>query len=152
VPWSALLEAPDKFLEPCYLPAGVRLTEISKMKSETLNACLRHWLERVENGDTAFHFKAVEDVHLRAGKSLKKRPAPTSDDESSKADHSASHLGSHTSGVDGGDDDDDDEDSPKSVVNPVQEGTGKGKNKALLPSWYTYFIAGSSWLNCNMHF
>jgi hypothetical protein len=83
VPWTAVLQAPAKFLEPCYLPAGVKLTEISKMKAESLNACIHHWSERVTNGDIAFRFKHVDPSHQLAVKSNKKRPAPPSDDESS---------------------------------------------------------------------
>jgi len=158
VPWKALAETPDKFLELCYLPVGVHLTDISKMKAQTLTSCLLHWSDRVQNGDIAFRFKAVEESHLRVPKSKKKRSAPASEDEadqSSKGDHPSTstqqkthpHLASEEEGeessggdhpstqvgasrsVDGDDSDDADED------------TGKGKGKHVPLSWYDYIIA-----------
>jgi hypothetical protein len=134
VPWTALLETPEKFLEPCYLPAGVKLTEISKMKAKTLQACLNHWLECVENGDIAFRFRAVDESHQRAAKSTKKRPAPATDDEpnrTTKGGPSRAEHGSQMS-VDGHDSDDD-QDHHHVDVTPLEE-QGKGKTKALNPS------------------
>lgn len=137
MPWKSLVETPDKFLELCYLPAGVQLTDISKMKAKSLNACLLHWSERVQNGDIAFRFKAVEESHLRVPKSKKKRPSPASEEEaeqSSKGDHPSTQLGS-TRSVDGGKSDDNEQD------------TGKGKGKHIPPSWYEYIISQLPQLN-----
>lgn len=126
MPWKALVETPDKFLELCYLPAGVQLTDISKMKAKTLNACLLHWSDRVQNGDIAFRFKAVEESHLRVPKSKRKRPAPASEDEAEHGnlgDHPSTKSGP-TESVDASGSHDDDEE------------TGKGKEKQVPPSWY----------------
>jgi hypothetical protein len=134
VPWTALFQTPDKFLDAHYLPAGVQLTEISKMKAKTLNACLLHWSERVQNGEIAFRFKAVEDSHLRVPTSKKKCPAPASEDEgepSSKGDLFGRQINSTTS-VDGGDIDN--QEHAQSDVETVKEETGKGKGTHLPPS------------------
>jgi hypothetical protein len=147
VPWTALFQTPDKFLESCYLPAGVQLTEISKMKAQTLNACLLHWSERVENGEIAFRFKAVEDSHLRVPKSKKKRPAPVSEDEaeqSSKGDLLSMQLGSTRSGDSG---DSNDQEDAWSDAKSVQEETGKGKGTQLPPSRYEQVIVQVLQLN-----
>ena len=65
VPWTVVCNAPDKFLDQIYLPAGVELKEISKMKSEALQACYAHWYTRQENGERAFLFKSVDPADLR---------------------------------------------------------------------------------------
>jgi hypothetical protein len=66
IPWSLLQEDPDKFFDAKYLPAGVLLGEISKMKSGALQSCLKHWHRRQENGDCPFRFKYVHDTDYRA--------------------------------------------------------------------------------------
>ena len=126
MPWLALLRNPDKFLEPRYLPHGVQLTEISKMKAASLQACLRHWSKRVENGHIAFRFKAVEDSHKRDAKTKKKRPEPPTDDE----DDNDTKSGGGTDAVDG------DPESSTDAVNAAQEVTGAGKTKAVPRLWY----------------
>lgn len=80
VPWAALSKSPDSFIEPKYLPDGVELQEISKMKGGPLNRCIQHWLERAETGDIPLRFKAVHDSHRRDGKGKKKRKQPARDD------------------------------------------------------------------------
>ena len=59
VPWTHIRNEPEKFFDAKYLPAGVILVEISKMKSEALQACIRHWYKRQEAGEHAFEFKFV---------------------------------------------------------------------------------------------
>lgn len=66
IPWSLLQEDPNKFFDAEYLPAGVLLGEISKMKSGALQSCLKHWHRRQENGDCPFRFKHVHDTDYRA--------------------------------------------------------------------------------------
>jgi hypothetical protein len=127
-----LQKSPNKFLEPGYLPDGVLLTEISKMKAGSLNACVLHWATRVEEGQIAFRFKAVEDCHMR-GVAAKKKRAPSSDDEHDKRSHRESH-GTHSE-----DGHDSDEGSRHSVVHPVKDATGKGKAKAAGQLWYVGF-------------
>jgi hypothetical protein len=99
------------------------------MKAKTLNACLLHWSNRVQNGDIAFRFKAVEESHVRVPKSKKKRPAPDSEDEGEQG-----NLGDLTGSVDGSHSHDDDEE------------TGKGKEKHVPPSWYACIISEMSHL------
>jgi hypothetical protein len=137
VPWSALDESPEKFLDPCFLPADVQLKEISKMRAATLNACVSHWAKRVENGKIAFRFKAVEDSHRREEQSRKKRPQPVSDDE--QEDEAISTGGkNHQGSVEGKNETDGEDDDP------VEEKAGKGKAKALGRMWYDCISAGSS--------
>jgi hypothetical protein len=123
-----LWQSPNKFLEACYLPDGVVLREISKMKGGSLNACVLHWATWVEKGQIAFRFKAVEDCHMREVTAKKKR-APSHDEEPDKSNDGEAHR---TGSEDGHDSD---EDSTHSVVHPVKEVTGKGKAKAAGQLW-----------------
>ena len=59
VPWTHIRDDPDKFFDAKYLPDGVILVEISKMKSEALQSCIRHWYKRQEAGECPFEFKFV---------------------------------------------------------------------------------------------
>ena len=104
------------------------------MQAATLNACVSHWVKRVETGKIAFQFKAVEDAHRRHEKPGKKRRRPLSDDEeeddakrSSDKDHQDSVEVKN--GTDGDDND------------PVEEQAGKGKAKAMPRLWYDHIIA-----------
>jgi hypothetical protein len=95
VPWAALSKSPDDFFEPMYLPEGVELEEVSKMKAGALNGCVRHWLKRAKQGDIAFQFKAVQDSHRREGKrkgkgkgKAKKSAGSDEDEEEDDGKHS----------------------------------------------------------------
>jgi len=59
VPWTHIRDDPDKFFDAKYLPDGMVLGEISKMKSEALQSCIRHWYKRQEAGECPFEFKYV---------------------------------------------------------------------------------------------
>jgi hypothetical protein len=59
VPWTHIRDDPDKFFDAKYLPDGMVLVEISKMKSEALQSCIRHWYKRQEAGQRPFEFKYV---------------------------------------------------------------------------------------------
>lgn len=135
VPWSALEESPDRFLEPGCIPADIQLKEISKMKAATLNACISHWMTRVEKGKIAFRFKAVEDAHRREQKPRKKRRQPLSDDE--EEDEVMSMMGK--SHQDSAEDKNNGEEDDR-----VMEEAGKGKARAIPIMWYDYIIAQSS--------
>ena len=155
VPWSALQQDPEKFLEPRYLPDGVQLQEVSKMKAASLNACVSHWLERVESGQRAFRFKAVDDAHRRDGKAKKKRRNPSSDDEneaggSRRQGQTAKRKRQEPPSEDEGEDDaksrkrtdgsESDQDSSADVGKAVPKVTGKGKDKAAIQIWYDFDI------------
>jgi hypothetical protein len=131
-----MLKSPNKFLEPCYLPEGVLLTEISKMKGGPLNACIRHWSGRVHKGEIAFRFKAVEDSHLREVNATKKRHAPHD-----KAKAKSSHREKLADSQDGDQMSADESDQESADENEV---TGKGKAKAVVELWYGGFTYGSS--------
>jgi hypothetical protein len=151
VPWTALAQNPAKFLDPCHLPDGVQLNEISKMKADTLMACVSHWSERVEDGDIAFRFKAVEPSHLKPGKSKKKCSTPPHDDEgqkSSKGYSSGSPPPSQVSLKAG----DDDKEGSESDGETVPKKSGKGKTKELPLLWYDCFISCFSRHNHDMEF
>jgi hypothetical protein len=63
---------PEKFFDAVYLPSGVRLVEISKMKSDALQACYSHWYKSQEQGDEVFAFKHIDPSDLRtSGKKRK---------------------------------------------------------------------------------
>lgn len=130
----------DMFLEPQYLPSSLKLLEISKMKTEELHACLRHWSERTENGKVAFRFKTVKEGDLRGSSSKKRRPAPPSDEEDGDQDKDADLQGSplkkkrpaSRSDVEHGEDQLDQDDASEAA----EVTTGKGKAKAMLVMWY----------------
>jgi hypothetical protein len=114
------------------------------MKAASLDACLRHWSKRVENGHIAFRFKAVEDSHKQDAKTKKKRPEPPTDDEDDNAKTKKKRLESPTDDEDDNDTKsgaatdpvDGDPESSEDAVNPVQEATGAGKAKAVPRLWY----------------
>ena len=84
VPWTIVCNDPDKFFDDIYLPAGVELKEISKMKSEALQACYAHWYTRQENGECAFLFKSVDPADIRVPRRKRKQKGAKgsdSDDE-----------------------------------------------------------------------
>jgi hypothetical protein len=84
VPWTVVCNEADKFFDAIYLPAGVELKEISKMKSDTLQACYAHWYTRQENGERAFLFKYVEPGAIRVPRRKRKQKVARrsdSDDE-----------------------------------------------------------------------
>lgn len=65
MPWTLISNTPDKFFDPDYLPSGVQLVEISKMKSEALQSCYSFWHARQKAGDDAFLFKHVHSSDFR---------------------------------------------------------------------------------------
>jgi hypothetical protein len=77
-----------------YLPAGVELKEISKMKSDALQSCYAHWYTRQENGERAFLFTSVDPAHKRiAGQKRKEKvdDSGNSDAEEDASDPQISH-------------------------------------------------------------
>lgn len=82
VPWKLIAEDPDKFFDDDYLPDGVRLIEISKMRGDDLQACYRHWSSSQNKGEDAFLFKHVHQTDLRTDHAnKKKRHAADHDDD-----------------------------------------------------------------------
>jgi hypothetical protein len=73
VPWTVICNDPDKFFDKKYLPAGVALKEISKMKADALQSCYGHWYTRQERGACAFRFKRVDPGDIRV-KDRKRKP------------------------------------------------------------------------------
>jgi hypothetical protein len=69
VPWLLVTNDPDKFFD-----------DISKMKSEALQACYLHWYTRQMNGERAFRFKHVDPADKRVHQKIRKQTA-LSDDE-----------------------------------------------------------------------
>jgi len=155
VPWSSISLNQDLFLEHRFLPSSVKLIEISKMKTEELHACVRHWYDRTANGKVAFRFKTVRDADLRVSSSKKRRPAPPSDDEHGDEDEPGDEDERGDEDEHGNEDELDEDDpvgpgarslSPQddkcneevtlmaskfAEVNP-----GKGKSKAIPVLWY----------------
>ena len=88
VPWAAITNHPDKFLDTQYLPDDTTITEISRMRSAPLLLCYRRWFKAQKKGDVAFRFKSVlpedrrDDAKKRSGgKGSKKRGLDVSEDE-----------------------------------------------------------------------
>ena len=80
VPWTHIRDDPEKFFDSKYLPDGVILVEVSKMKSEALQSCIWHWYKRQEAGECPFEFKFVlpSDSRPRQSRAAK---ADDSDEE-----------------------------------------------------------------------
>jgi hypothetical protein len=81
VPWNLIANDPDKFIDPVYLPIGVRLLEISKMKSEALHSCYSYWYKRQDRGEQAFLFKHVHFSDLRTPRNKRKRDVEGDNEE-----------------------------------------------------------------------
>lgn len=90
VPWNVVCNEAATFFDGMYLPAGVELKEISKMKSDALQACYAHWYTRQENGERAFLFKSVDPGDIRVPRRKRKPKAAKSidsdDDELSQTE------------------------------------------------------------------
>jgi hypothetical protein len=86
VPWLLIASDPGKFLDPIYLPPGVELREISKMKSDQLQACYAHWYKRQEHGDPSFIFKHVDPSDVRTPGRKRKQKAHNHDDSGDEED------------------------------------------------------------------
>jgi hypothetical protein len=89
VPWKLIAEDPDKFFDNEYLPDGVQLIEISKMKADTLQACYRHWCKSQDIGEDAFVFKHVHEPDVRADVGKKKCRAADDDDDEEDNGHAS---------------------------------------------------------------
>jgi hypothetical protein len=76
---------PDKFFDDDYLPLGVNLVEISKMKSEALQSCYSFWHARQKAGDDAFMFKHVDPSDFRIPS--KKRKSTHDHEEEGSGQH-----------------------------------------------------------------
>jgi hypothetical protein len=85
VPWTVVCNEADKFFDAIYLPAGVELKEISKMKSDTLQACYAHWYMRQENGERAFLFKYVDPADIQVPRKKRKQKAAKCNDSDDEA-------------------------------------------------------------------
>ena len=57
IPWARLQECPDEFIDPIYLPEGVRLTQFHHIRLDDANAILQYWTTRHAAGVTPFRFK-----------------------------------------------------------------------------------------------
>jgi hypothetical protein len=84
VPWAAITNNPDKFLDTKYLPDDTSIIEISRMRSAPLVLCYKRWIKAQKKGELAFKFKHVfpEDRRDDSRKrSQRKRELNVSEDE-----------------------------------------------------------------------
>jgi hypothetical protein len=91
VPWTLVCKDPNNFFNKKYLPAGVELQEISKMKSDALQSCYGHWYTRQERGARPFWFKHVDpgDVRINGKKRKPKAASGDSDQEGDEPEEAA---------------------------------------------------------------
>jgi hypothetical protein len=76
IPWASITKDPNYFFDSQYLPDGLKLVEISKMRGEHLHSCLQRWRKIQEKGEQAFCFKQVASGHEReVGKKRKRSEA-----------------------------------------------------------------------------
>jgi hypothetical protein len=95
VPWTLIVNDPDRFFDALYLPSGVNLVEISKMKSDALQACHSHWYKRQQKGYQAFIFKHLHPSDLCiSGK--KRKHDSDHQEECTTPDHQEEGSGHHT--------------------------------------------------------
>jgi hypothetical protein len=76
IPWASITKDPDYFFDSQYLPDGLKISEISKMRGEHLHSCLQQWRKGQEKGEQAFCFEKVAAGHEReVGKKRKRSEA-----------------------------------------------------------------------------
>jgi hypothetical protein len=51
IPWASITKDPNYFFDSQYLPDGLKLVEISKMRGEHLHSCLQQWHKIQEKGE-----------------------------------------------------------------------------------------------------
>jgi hypothetical protein len=73
VPWGAIHNNQDDFIDHEYLPDNAKVLDTSKMKSVDLQACLTLWRERQESGLTTFRLKKVLPNDIRSRNHKRKR-------------------------------------------------------------------------------
>ncbi|KAG2339240.1 hypothetical protein BDR05DRAFT_1003504 [Suillus weaverae] len=62
VPWSAVREAQDDFIEPKFLPAGVKIRDLSKLQLHEADRLLEFWHQRQKDAvPSTFEFKGWQD-------------------------------------------------------------------------------------------
>lgn len=102
VPWTAIMEDVGKYIDPVYLPKGIKFNDPSHIIYTDCRAILQYWLNRQAQGlspNDIFQFKAYQDTTTklvqsalfsmpvlsldpRAKKSKSKAPAKVPDDDS----------------------------------------------------------------------
>jgi hypothetical protein len=90
VPWAAISQDPDRFIDLQYLPDNTTIAEISRMRAAPLLECYRRWRKAQKHGRTPFRFKFVlpqdkrEHAHKRKkGKAPRKKKSDSSDEAGS---------------------------------------------------------------------
>ncbi|KAG2094647.1 uncharacterized protein F5147DRAFT_657122 [Suillus discolor] len=62
IPWSAVREAQDDFIEPKFLPAGVKIKDPSKLQLHEADRLLEFWHQRQKDAvPSTFEFKGWQD-------------------------------------------------------------------------------------------
>ncbi|KAG1784989.1 uncharacterized protein HD556DRAFT_1451152 [Suillus plorans] len=73
IPWSAVREAQDDFIEPKFLPAGVKIKDPSKLQLHEADRFLEFWHQRQKDAvSSTFEFKGWQD-HDKEMRELVKR-------------------------------------------------------------------------------
>ena len=65
VPWGNIFSHQNDYIDPVYLPLGVKIREPSKMAVGDVLALYNHWRRRQNKGEPVLRFKKVDRVHVR---------------------------------------------------------------------------------------
>ena len=86
IPWTALKDDQDAYIDRKYLPDNVTLSQFHHIRRDDANALLQHWTDRQDAGKLPFRFK-----NLKASRSGKRASADigssNQEDEVPQDDH-----------------------------------------------------------------
>jgi hypothetical protein len=60
IPWTALKDAQDAFIDREYLPDNVTLSQFHHIRRDDANTILQHWTNRQDAGKLPFRFKILK--------------------------------------------------------------------------------------------
>jgi hypothetical protein len=61
VPWTSIRDSQSAFISSCYLPAGGKIKDPSKLKASEIDSVLQFWSTRQQAGQEVFLFKQWQD-------------------------------------------------------------------------------------------
>jgi hypothetical protein len=79
VPWGKIESSPTDFIDPKYLPEGIRITQSYHMRLDDVNDLLEHWTKRQAAGKKPFRFKSMKRAARRSKEASGNRDEPQRD-------------------------------------------------------------------------
>ncbi|KAG2097951.1 uncharacterized protein F5147DRAFT_777815 [Suillus discolor] len=101
VPWSAVREAQDDFIEPKFLPAGVKIKDLSKLQLHEADRLLEFWHQRQKDTvPSTFEFKGWQDHNKEMREPVKRTSGQVEQDLSTEEeDHDEGAMDGMRSGL-----------------------------------------------------